>query len=62
MIYIEKDTSCTSVYKVDKVGGPYIGWSEENIDVWDGYDYTLYPNEDNYIQAFVAPSILDRWT
>lgn len=61
MIYIEKVTFCTSVYKVEKVGGHYLGWNKENRDCWVGEDYTLYPNEYDYVQAFLAPSILDRW-
>lgn len=61
MIYIEKDAFHTCVYKVKKVGGHYLGWSKDNRYGWEGYVYTLYPNEDDYVQAFVAPSILDRW-
>lgn len=59
MIYIEQDRLTASLYKVDKVEGYYYGWSKHGT--WEGTDYTLYPNEDGYIQAFLAPSILDRW-
>ena len=59
MIYIEKDSLSTSLFKVDKVRGYYYGWSKHNT--YEGYDYILYPDEDGYTQAFLAPSILDRW-
>ena len=59
MIYIEHDRWSTSLYKVNKVRGYYYGWNKS--ETWKGTDYTLYPNEDGYTQAFLAPSILDRW-
>ena len=59
MIYIEQDKWSTSLYKVDKVGGYYYAWNKDST--WEGNDYALYSNEDGYTQAFLAPSILDRW-
>ena len=59
MIYIEKDKWSSSLYLVDKVGGDYYGWRRDNT--WEGTFYQLYSNEDVYTQAFLAPSILDRW-
>ena len=59
MIYIEQDTYSSSLYTVDKVGGYYYAWNKDST--WVGNDYCLYPNEDGYTQAFLAPSILDRW-
>ena len=59
MIYIWQDMYSSSLYTVDKVGGYYYGWNESST--WEGDNYCLYPNEDGYTQAFLAPSILDRW-
>ena len=59
MIYIEHDDYSTSLYKVNKVRGYYYAWNKDST--WEGNDYELYSNEDGYTQAFLAPSILDRW-
>lgn len=61
MIYIEKDNFSSRLFKVDKVGEYFYGWSKYSPEGWEGFDYTLYPNEHGYTQAFLAPSILDRW-
>lgn len=59
MIYIEYSHKDPSLFKVDRVEGYYYGWNRD--DTWEGDEYYLYPNEETYIQAFLAPSILDRW-
>lgn len=59
MIYIEQDTYSSSLCAVDKVGGYCCAWNESST--WEGGGCCLYPNEDGYTQAFLAPSILDRW-
>lgn len=62
MIYIENDEmEYCSLFKVDKVGGHYYGWSKISPAGWEGDYYKLYPNGRGYTQAFLAPSILDRW-
>lgn len=61
MIYIQRDDYSSSLYKVEKLNGSYFGWNSCSPEGWYGSEFIIYPNEDVFIQAFLAPSILDRW-
>jgi hypothetical protein len=59
MIFMEKDESSTSFYKVEKIGGSYTGWND--YDEWCGDEFNLYPNEGSFMQVMLTPNVLDRW-
>lgn len=61
MIYIEKDRFSCSLFKVEKLNGPYFGWSTDSPEGWYNSEFIPEPNTEEFVQAFLAPSILDRW-
>ncbi len=62
MIYIENHGFCCSLFKVERLNGPYFGWSSDSPKGWYDSEFIRYPNTEEFTQTFLAPSILDRWT
>lgn len=62
MIYLEQDSFSYSLFKVEEVGGPFFGWNTDDPEGWYGNEFLYYPCKDDFTQAFLAPSILDRWS
>lgn len=61
MIYIEKNRFSCSLFKVERLGGPYFGWSNDSPEGWYDSEFIYYPKTKEFTQEFLAPSILDRW-